>query len=116
MFLLTFPITSYCQKQGLLYLSYIYTFVLVFFASYACSKMLIAGGSKSNGIRKYWWIPATVFVIVFSWFTWIGPELGAGSDYGKAERTFDSWVNTDPNTWNDAQKKYFDNVMNYNGK
>ena len=39
--------------------------------------------------------------------------LGSCSDseYETAGKTFGSWVNSDPNTWSDTEKQYFNDFM-----
>ncbi|MBQ7119137.1 MAG: hypothetical protein IJO09_02880 [Oscillospiraceae bacterium] len=38
------------------------------------------------------------------------------SEYEKAGKDFDSWVNTDPNNWTDTQKDYFNDFMDWADK
>ena len=116
MLFLMFPIMDLCKKNDVLYLFYIYVVVFVFYASFVVKNALNAGGTNNNLLNKFWWVPAVVFTICFVWFTWVSPQSSVGSEYSKAGETFDSWVNTDPNTWTDAQKDYFNDVMNYEGK
>lgn len=38
------------------------------------------------------------------------------SEYETAGKTFGSWVNSDPNTWSDTEKEYFNDFMNWADK
>lgn len=38
------------------------------------------------------------------------------TDYEKAGKNFDTWINEDPDTWSDAEKQYFDDFMDWADK
>ncbi len=44
--------------------------------------------------------------------------LGSGSDseYETAGKTFGSWVNSNPNSWSDTEKQYFNDFMDWADK
>lgn len=73
---------------------------------------LLAGENKF----RLWWLPAAIMAVVLLFMTVPSLNLGYTSDYDKAEKTFDTWIKQDPNTWTDAQSDYFNDVMNYSNK
>ena len=111
---LQFVIMSFGIRNDMQFIFFIFCFACIFFLSFVFTEIQIASGSKRN--RKLWWLPATLITIVLVFIVWVAPMLSSDTEYEKAEKTFDSWVNTDPNTWTDAQTDYFNDVMNYKNK
>ncbi|MBQ4640965.1 MAG: hypothetical protein IJB69_10700 [Clostridia bacterium] len=114
-YVLIFPVMSFGIMNDVQFVFYLYCCLIVLYVSYTQRKAhLLAGEDKF----KLWWLPAVILAVVLLFMTVPGLRLGGGysSDYDKAEKTFDTWIKQDPNTWTDAQSDYFNDVMNYSNK
>ena len=42
--------------------------------------------------------------------------FGGKSDYERAGKEFNSWINEDPRTWTDTEKQYLDDLIEWADK
>lgn len=109
-YVLMFPVMAFGITHDMQFIFYIYCCLIILYVCYTHRKAyLLAGENKF----KLWWLPAAIAAVVLLFMTVPGLNLGYTSDYDKAEKTFDTWIKQDPNTWTDAQSDYFNDVMNY---
>lgn len=58
-------------------------------------------------------IPIIVFIVIIL----LGAlGLGGESDYEKAGKEFNIWINEDPRTWTDTERQYFDDLWEWADK
>ena len=65
------------------------------------------GGNNLN------WKGIIATIICFLLFLGLLGSCGEDSEYEKAGKTFGSWINSDPNTWSDTEKQYFNDFMSW---
>lgn len=52
-----------------------------------------------------------IIIAVLSFITALGG--GSESEYEKAGKEFNTWINEDPNTWSDVEKEYLNDLMEW---